>query len=81
MYIVYIVECGDGTFYTGITTDIVRRFREHAEGKGGKYTRAKKVIRILYTETRPNKSSALKREIAIKKMNRKNKIKLIKSNY
>ncbi len=79
MYTVYIVECGDGSFYTGITTDIVRRFREHTEGKGGKYTRAKKVKKVLYTEIQPDKGTALKREIAIKKMHRKNKIKLMQN--
>ena len=48
MYFVYILECEDNTLYTGITTDVERRFKEHSEGKGGTYTRAKKVKKILY---------------------------------
>jgi len=69
MYTVYILECGDGSLYTGITTDLERRFQEHKEGIGSSYTRAKKVRRIVYTETCKNRSEASKREAAIKKMN------------
>jgi putative endonuclease len=77
MYHVYILLCGDGTFYTGITTDVDRRFSEHRSGRGGHYTRAKGVKRILYIEDLPNKSSALRREAAIKRLTRQNKIKLM----
>ncbi len=68
MYFVYILECADGTLYTGITTDTERRFLEHKDGKGGHYTRAHKPVKILYTEEHENRSSALKREAEIKKM-------------
>lgn len=77
MYYVYIVECQDKTLYTGITTDVKRRFREHSSGKGGAYTRSKKVRRVLYTEKHPDRSSALKREAQIKSWPRKKKLALI----
>lgn len=79
MYYIYIIECKDGSLYTGITTDIQRRFKEHGLGKGGAYTRAKKVKKILYTEKLKTRSKALKREFKIKSLNRKQKLNLIKS--
>ncbi len=79
MYFVYLLQCKDGTIYTGITTDVKRRLVEHKEGKGGHYTRARKVKRLLYTEKQPNRSSALKREAEIKSWDRKKKLQLIKS--
>ncbi|MEK7564839.1 MAG: GIY-YIG nuclease family protein [Patescibacteria group bacterium] len=80
MYFVYIIECKDKSLYTGITTDIERRFREHKNGMGGSYTRAKKVIKIVYKEKHPNRSSALKCEAEIKSWNRTKKLNLIKLN-
>lgn len=80
MYHVYILECEDGTLYTGITTDVDRRFREHQEKKGGHYTRAREVIRIAYTEESANRSSATKREIEIKRMSKPEKLLLIHAN-
>jgi putative endonuclease len=77
MYFVYILKCRDSTLYTGITTDLERRFEEHKKGIGSHYTRAKKVQRIVYTEERKNRSSASKREAEIKKMSRAIKLKLI----
>ena len=73
------MECLDKTLYTGITTDLARRFKEHNTGKGGAYTRSKKVIKILYTEKFPTRSSALKREAEIKSWPRQKKLNLIKS--
>lgn len=78
MYYVYIIECKDGTFYTGITTDVCRRFKEHVLGKGGAYTRSRKVKKVLYTEKLKTRSDALKREIEIKNLSRQNKFNLIK---
>ena len=78
MYYVYIIECRDRTLYTGITTDIQRRFKEHSIGKGGAYTRAKKVRKILYTEQFENRSKASKREHEIKRLRRDEKLALIK---
>jgi len=78
MYYVYIIECLDKTLYTGITTDLARRFKEHNTGKGGAYTRSKKVIKILYTEKFPSRSMALKREAEIKRWPRQKKLALIR---
>ena len=77
MYYVYLIECGDKTLYTGITTDVKRRFKEHASGKGGAYTRSKKVKKILHTEQFETRSQAQKRESEIKSWPRKKKLTLI----
>jgi putative endonuclease len=79
MYFVYIIECGDTSLYTGITTDIKRRFKEHKAGTGGHYTRAKEIVKIVYTEEHPNRSSALKREAEIKGWTRQKKLALIQT--
>lgn len=73
-YFVYLLMCDDHTIYTGITTDVARRFEEHKAGKGGHYTRSHKVIKILHTEEYPSRSSALKREAEIKKWSKKQKL-------
>jgi putative endonuclease len=78
MYAVYILECKDGSLYTGITTDVLRRFAEHKNGKGGQYTRARGVVKILYTEEHKNRSSASKREAEIKGWDRQKKLNLIR---
>ena len=80
MYFVYILKCADASLYTGITTDLKRRFVEHKEGKGGHYTRAKRAIRIVHTEEHSNRSSAQKREAELKGWKRQKKIDLIKKN-
>ena len=76
MYFLYLLECKDGSIYTGVTTDVDRRFVEHQNGSGGHYTRSKGVSRILYTESHADKSSALKRELEIKGWPRKKKLTL-----
>lgn len=78
MYFLYIIKCKDGSFYTGITTDVKRRFGEHKSGKGGHYTRSKGVVKVIYTEQHQNRSSASKREFEIKNMTKEKKIGLIK---
>lgn len=75
-YYVYLLKCGDGSLYTGITTDVKRRFQEHRNKAGGHYTRARDVVRIVYTEEHPDRSSASKREAAIKRWPRKKKLAL-----
>lgn len=77
MYYVYIIECKGGTLYTGITTDVPRRFKEHSLGKGGAYTRSRKVKKVLYTEQLKTRSLALKREAEIKSWRRTEKLNLI----
>lgn len=78
MYFVYLAKCEDGSIYTGITTDPKRRLKEHQSGMGGNYTRAKKVIEILYTEEFPTRSLASRRESEIKGWSRQKKLNLIK---
>ncbi len=77
-YFVYLLECEDGSLYTGITTDVERRFAEHKDGTGGHFTRAKGAKRIVYTERHKNRSSALKREAEIKTWPREKKLALVK---
>lgn len=77
MYFVYLLECGDGSLYTGVTTDVKRRLAEHKSGMGSHFTRAKGAKRIVYTEEHPNRSSAQKREAEIKKWPREKKLALI----
>ncbi len=77
---VYIVECADGSYYTGITTDTQRRLLEHNYSfKSAKYTRSRRPVRLVYQESVLNRSEASKREYAIKKMKRENKTRLIRS--
>lgn len=76
-YFVYILECEDGSLYTGITTDVERRFIEHKNGIGSSFTRAKKAKRIVYTEQHPNRSLALVREAEIKSWTRAEKLALV----
>lgn len=77
MYFVYLLECEDGSLYTGITTDVARRFEEHKNGIGSHFTRAKKARRVVYSEVHLNRSEALKREAEIKKWPRERKLALI----
>ncbi|MDO8408036.1 MAG: GIY-YIG nuclease family protein [bacterium] len=79
MYFVYIIECTDGSLYTGITTNIARRFAEHKAGTGGHYTRSKSVLKVAYTEKHHDRSSALKREMEIKGWHRDKKLNLIQA--
>ena len=74
---VYILECGDGTLYTGITDDLERRLQAHAEGRGAKYTRGRGPLKLRYRETVPDKSTALKRECAIKRLRKREKLAII----
>ncbi len=72
-FYVYILRCGDGSLYTGIATDVDRRVKEHNAGTGAKYTRSRRPVEAVYREKCPDKSSALKREAAIKKLTRDEK--------
>jgi putative endonuclease len=75
----YIVECADGSYYTGWTTDPQRRLRTHNSGRGARYTRSHRPVRLVYVEEQPDRGSAMKREMQIKRMKREGKAKLIKS--
>ena len=73
----YIVECADGTYYTGWTVDPERRVAIHNKGRGARYTRMRGPVRLVYLEELPDKKSAMKRELAIKRMSRGGKLKLV----
>ncbi len=77
MNCVYILRCGDGSLYTGWTNDIEKRLAAHRSGKGAKYTRGRRPVTLVYLEHLPDKSSALKREAAIKHLSRPQKESLI----
>ena len=72
----YIVECADGTYYTGWTVNPERRVAVHNRGRGARYTRTRGPVKLVYVEELPDRTSAMKREIAIKKMTRERKQKL-----
>ena len=74
---VYILECGDGTFYTGITDDLERRIKAHESGKGAKYTRGRGPLTLRYREMAPDKGTALRRERELKGLRRSQKLELI----
>ena len=73
----YILRCGDGTLYTGITTDVQSRLEAHRSGKGAKYTRGRAPLELVYTEDCGTKGQALKRDLEIKALSRPEKRKLI----
>ncbi len=76
----YLVECADGTLYCGWTNDIDKRMKAHNEGKGAKYTRSRRPVRLVYYETFDTKEEAMSRECGIKRLSRKDKLKLIAEN-
>ncbi|UTR12428.1 GIY-YIG nuclease family protein [Evansella sp. LMS18] len=75
---VYILECGDNTYYTGYAQDVKKRMRMHEEGKGAKYTKGRGPFAVVYEESFDSKGTALKREYEIKQLSRKQKEVLIK---
>ncbi len=79
MNYIYVLECGDGSLYTGWTTDLEKRVKSHSTGKGAKYTRSHLPVKLIYYEEIENKSDALKREYEIKSMSREEKLILIKA--
>ena len=76
----YILRCWDDTLYTGITTDVEKRLEAHREGKGAKYTRGRSPLELVYREDCGSHSDALKREIAVKKLTRSQKERLLDLN-
>lgn len=73
----YILECADGTFYTGWTTDPPRREKQHNAGRGARYTRDRRPVKLVYMEELPDRTAAMKRELAIKAMKRARKKMLV----
>jgi putative endonuclease len=77
-WLVYVLRCGDGSLYTGITNDLTRRLARHRAGTGSAYVRARLPVRLVYHERHTDRSAALRREAAIKRLNRVAKIALIR---
>ena len=77
MWWVYILRCGDGTLYTGSTDDVERRLEAHRAGKGAKYTRGRAPLELVYSEGCPDRSAALRRECAVKRLTRQEKLRMI----
>lgn len=78
-YFIYILRCNDNSLYTGSTTDVNRRFKEHTLGKGGAYTRSRLPVKLVYMESHKNRSAAQKREALIKSWPRVQKQHLVKT--
>ena len=76
---VYMVECADGSLYTGWTTDPDRRIKEHNDGRGALYTRWRRPVELRYLEEAPDRSAAQRRENAIKKLSRQKKLSLVEN--
>ena len=76
-WFVYMLRCRDGSLYAGYTDDVARRLAVHRSGKGAKYTRSRLPVELVYQEELPDKSAALKREAAIKKLSRQKKLQLM----
>ena len=76
MWYVYMLACADGSLYTGIATDVDKRFAAHKSGRGAKYTRSHPPLAVVYREACGDKGAALRREAAIKKLPRAEKLKL-----
>ena len=77
-WFVYILRCADGSLYTGITKDVKRRCQQHNDGTASRYTRSRRPTKLVWQEAQPSRSSALKREAAIKAMTRREKLALIR---
>ena len=77
-WFVYMLRCRDGSLYTGVASDVERRFAEHVSGKGAKYTRSHPPVAVVYREECADKSAALRREAAVKKLSRRQKLDLIR---
>jgi putative endonuclease len=77
----YIVECSDGSYYTGWTTDPQRRERQHNRGSGARYTSTRRPVRMVYVETQPDRSAAMRRERKIKNLSHAQKQALIQKNH
>lgn len=73
---VYILQCGDGTLYTGITDDVEKRLAVHRSGRGAKYTRGRGPLTLLYTEAQGDRAAASRREYAVKALSREEKLRL-----
>ena len=78
-WFVYILRCADGSLYTGITTDLTRRCQQHNNGTASRYTRSRRPVKLVYQEPQRSQSLALKREAAIKKLTRRQKLAMVRA--
>lgn len=76
-WFVYVLKCGDGSLYTGITNNLTKRILAHEQGSGAKYTKGRAPFSIIYKERYKNRSDATKRELEIKKLSRQEKLELV----
>jgi putative endonuclease len=74
---VYVLRCGDGSLYTGATNDLARRLVRHGAGKGARYTRSRLPVVLVHTEIAVDRSAALRREAALKRLSRREKLAVI----
>lgn len=80
VWTLYVLKCGDGTLYTGITTDLTRRIQQHNSGTASRYTRSRLPVKPIFSEPCRNRSQALKKEYAMKQLSRKKKKAYIRDN-
>ena len=73
---VYLLRCADGTIYTGWTFDVAQRVHAHQQGRGARYTRARRPVELIYHERLPSRRAAMRREVAIKRMSRKRNLRM-----
>ena len=78
-YYTYMLRCGDGSLYTGWTNDLAKRLKAHSEGRGGKYTRSHRPVELVYAERRESREDAMRREAAIKRLSREEKLRLLEN--
>ena len=76
-WVLYVLQCSDGSLYTGITNDVARRFKQHNAGTASRYTRSRRPVQLMFQEPQASRSAALKRELAVKAMSREQKETLI----
>jgi predicted GIY-YIG superfamily endonuclease len=79
MWWVYLLRCGDGTLYAGVTNDLEKRFQAHRRGRGARYTRGRGPLRLLWSASCGDKGEALRREHAVKRLSRREKLLLVRS--
>jgi putative endonuclease len=77
-WIVYLLRCRDGSLYAGATTDLTRRVAAHQAGRASAYTRSRRPVRVVYAESLPSRSAALRREAALKRLPRRDKLALVR---
>ena len=79
MWTVYVLRCRDGSLYTGITNDLPKRLLRHKAGTASAYTRSRLPVRLVYQERQPDRSAALRREAAVRRLSRGEKLALVRS--